>query len=301
MVVLWLVVGRADRPPMPKKASPQAVQNTNDAANQPDQPTFPPGDRTLFPTYRFVALYGSPDTPALGVLGEAPMDQTIERAKALAGIYQTFTAQKMLPTLEVIATVAAASPGDDGNYSRESSVERLRPWVMAAQEAGVYVVLDLQPGRTDFLSQAKQYEELLRQPNVGLALDPEWRLKPDQLHLKQIGAVDIEEVNATADWLASLTTAHDLPQKVFLLHQFRLSMLPGRERLNTSHDKLAYIIQMDGNGAQSTKLTTWRSVQASLPSNVYMGWKNFYNEDLPVLTPQETMALSPVPWYISYQ
>ena len=53
--------------------------------------------------------------------------------------------------------------------------------VEAAAEHGVYVVLDLQPGRQDFLSQAQQYQELLELPNVGLALDPEWRLGPDQV------------------------------------------------------------------------------------------------------------------------
>ena len=69
----------------------------------------------------------------------------------------------------------------------------------AAREAGVYVMLDLQPGRTDFLTQAKRYEELLAQPHVGLALDPEWRLGPQQLHLEQIGSVGIDEVNSVVD------------------------------------------------------------------------------------------------------
>ena len=41
----------------------------------------------------------------------------------------------------------------------------------------MYVVLDLQPGRSNFLDQAKLYEPLLRLPHVGLALDPEWRLR----------------------------------------------------------------------------------------------------------------------------
>ena len=34
-----------------------------------------------------------------------------------------------------------------------------------------------------------------RCPYVGLALDPEWRLAPDQVHLRQIGSVGIDEVN----------------------------------------------------------------------------------------------------------
>ncbi len=69
----------------------------------------------------------------------------------------------------------------------------------------MYVVLDLQPGRADFLSQARRYESLLARPNVGLALDPEWRLAPGQRHRAQIGSVSATEINRTSAWLADLT------------------------------------------------------------------------------------------------
>jgi hypothetical protein len=92
-------------------------------------------------------------------------------------------------------------------------VDFLRPWVDAARAAGIYVMLDLQPGRTDFLTQAQRYAELLAQPNVGLALDPEWRLKPDQVHLAQIGSVTADEINRTGAWLAAFTREHTLPRR----------------------------------------------------------------------------------------
>ncbi len=72
--------------------------------------------------------------------------------------------------------------GRRADYSSETEIGVLRPYVDAAKAAGIYVVLDLQPGRTDFLTQAKRYAELLAEPHVGLALDPEWRLKPNQRH-----------------------------------------------------------------------------------------------------------------------
>src|SRR3990170_5152291 len=106
-----------------------------------------------------------------------------------------------IPALEIIATVASAEAGGDGNYSYETPLDTLRPWVTAAGESGVYVILDLQPGRTDFLTQAKIYEEFLRLPYVGLALDSEWRLEPDQVHLRQIGSVEAAEVNRVSEWL----------------------------------------------------------------------------------------------------
>ena len=79
----------------------------------------------------------------------------------------------MIPAFEIIATVAQASPGRSGAYSDETSVRALRPWVEAATKAGLYVTLDLQPGRANLLAQAKRYRSLLRLPDVGLALDPE--------------------------------------------------------------------------------------------------------------------------------
>ena len=165
---------------------------------------LPGGGQLLFPGRRMVALYGHPGTTSLGVLGEQGPAESVARAQQLAAEYDPYSDEPVVPAFEIIATIASSSAGGDGDYSSESTVEKLRPLVDAAAAAGVYVVLDLQPGRTDFLTQAQLYEELLRLPHVGLALDPEWRLAPGQVHLRQIGRVDAAEVDAVADWLAGL-------------------------------------------------------------------------------------------------
>lgn len=262
---------------------------------------FPEGGSTLFPEYRLVALYGTPDYPALGALGEQPLAQTVSRIKELSNHYSTLGKEKVYPSFEIIASVASAGPTENGDFSHELSISQLKPWVDEAKRQGIYVILDLQPGRTDFLTQAKTYESLLREPHVGLALDPEWRLKPHEFHLEQIGSVGVDEVNATSRWLADMVKQAKLPQKLFLIHQFRLSMIEGRERLDTSRKELAYMIQMDGQGPFTTKQDTWNVVTAHSPPNVYFGWKNFYDEDIPMLTPEETMKITPPPYYISYQ
>ena len=252
---------------------------------------------------RYVGLYGVPQSPALGVLGEQPVPASVERAQQVADDYRAVVDDDVtiIPSFEIIATVASSSAGDDGDYSNELPISDLRPAVDAAGDAGLYVLLDLQPGRTDFMTQAKRYRELLREPHVGLALDPEWRLRPDEKHLAQIGSVGIDEVNAVADWLAELTRPNRLPQKMLLLHQFRLSMIRERARLDTSHPELAYVVQMDGQGPQHTKLETWAAVTANAPTRVQFGWKNFYDEDTPLRSPEATMALEPPPVFVSYQ
>jgi len=263
---------------------------------------LPGGGQVLFPGRRMVALYGNPTTSSLGVLGEQPLDEAIARAQRTAAEYDGLWGDEpVVPAFELITTVASAVAGPDGNYSTEMEIDELRPYVDAAREAGVYVVLDLQPGRTDFLTQAKIYEELLAEPHVGLALDPEWRLEPGEVHLVQIGSVSVDEVNAVVTWLADLTRERQLPQKLLILHQFRLDMIEGRERVDTSRDELAVLIHADGNGPPGSKHATYGALTAAPPPNIWWGWKNFYDEDSPTFTPAETAAVEPSPVFVSYQ
>ncbi len=262
---------------------------------------LPGGGQVLLPGRRFVALYGHPDTSALGVLGEQGPAASVARAKKLAKQYAPLSKVPVVPTFEIIATTLQGSPGPDGDYSFETPIKTLRPWVEQASKSGVYVVLDLQPGRADFLSQAKRYESLLKLPNVGLALDPEWRLGPNQRPLVQIGGVDAAEINRVSDWLADLTAKNTLPQKLLVLHQFQLQMIRNEKKLDTSHDELQLLIHMDGQGSPDLKEGTWRAVVAAAPKGMPFGWKNFYDEDHPMLTPKQTMAKRPTPDMISYQ
>lgn len=263
---------------------------------------LPGGGQLLFPEHMFVGLYGYTEGGSLGVLGEQDVTASVQRATETAGTYAELVPTTVVPMFEIIATVASEFAGPDGNYSTESPIAQLQPWVDAAGAAGIYVVLDLQPGRTDFLTQAQAYEPLLRLPFVGLALDPEWRLRSNEVHLTQIGTVSIEEVNSVVTWLAELTRANALPQKLLVLHQFLPAMIQDRALLDTSREELAVLIHVDGKGSQPDKQATWASLHEDPPAGVYWGWKNFVDEDLPMLTPEETIDQAlPTPQLITYQ
>ncbi|PKW28319.1 hypothetical protein [Phycicoccus duodecadis] len=264
--------------------------------------TLPGGGLLPLTGRRMVALYGHPSTPALGLLGEQGPAAAVTRAQATARAYARLSDVPVVPAFELIATVASGSAGGDHLYSRRTAVSVLAPWVAAARASGVYVVLDLQPGRADFLSQARVYESLLREPHVGLALDPEWRLGPHEQPLEQIGHVGVAEVNAVGRWLAALVRRHDLPPKVLTLHQFRASMVRDREDLDTGLDEIQWLVHADGQGSQPAKRATYAAVRRGLPPGVRLGWKNFVDEDSPMLTPAQTLAqVRPAPSFVSYQ
>lgn len=262
---------------------------------------LPGGGQLVFDGKRYVALYGSPITPALGLLGEQGTAATVAKAAEYAKKYDgLFGDDKAIPALEIIVTVASAAAGSDGNYSQEWDPAEFLPLIKAAEKAGQYVVLDFQPGRTTFVSQIKQYEELLKYPHVGVALDPEWRIGPNERHLARIGHVEAAEVNEVVDYLADFTKKHRLPQKALVLHQFQTQMLRDRHKIKLHRPELAVLIHADGQGTQSQKDATWDTLRQDAP-DVAWGWKNFIDEDHPMLTPEQTAKIKPLPHFISYQ
>ncbi|MGJ9411924.1 hypothetical protein ACHAAC_04360 [Aeromicrobium sp. CF4.19] len=259
------------------------------------------GGLLVFPGRHLVALYGHHRSPSLGLLGEQGPRASVQRAERLAARYDRIADDPVVPAFELIVTVASSEPGRDKDFSAETDVADVEPLVRAAEEAGMYVVLDLQPGRTDFLTQAKRYRSLLERPHVGLALDPEWRLGRGQRHLRQIGSVSAGEVNRVSAWLAELTRDAGLPQKLFVLHQFSRPMIRDRGDLVTTHPELTTVIHVDGQGTPGAKRDTWGTIRRGAPEGIAWGWKNFIDEDEPMLDPRATWRIDPTPDLVTYQ
>jgi hypothetical protein len=248
----------------------------------------------------YVALYGHPGSSTLGVLGEQDVDQAVERAKEVAAPYASL-GRPVVPTFELITTVASSEPGSDGDYSNEFPDAKFQPWIDAALENDMHVIVDLQSGRATFPSQALEIEGLLAQPNVSLALDPEWRVGPtDKPEGGRIGSVDGAEVNETIDYLDEVIQRFELPPKMLVVHQFTPGMVTNKDIIRGTPN-VHVVFQMDGFGTLPLKINSWDIMVADLPAGASTGWKNFYDEDSPTPTPAESVAVQPQPIYISYQ
>jgi hypothetical protein len=265
-----------------------------------DPPELPDPVDGWEPGTLYVALYGHPGSTTLGVLGEQDVDEAVERAKEVAAPYASL-GRPVVPTFEIIATVASSEPGSDEDYSNEFPDAKFQPWIDAALENEMHVIVDLQSGRATFPSQAREIEALLAQPNVSLALDPEWRVGPtDRPEGGRIGSVDGAEVNETIDYLDDVIERYDLPPKMLVVHQFTPAMVTDKETIRGTSN-VHVVFQMDGFGTLPLKISSWDIMVADLPAGASTGWKNFYDEDSPTPTPAESVAVQPTPIYISYQ
>ena len=268
------------------------------AASPPPAVELPRGGRQVFPDHVVVMHYGTAGTGVLGVLGEGTPEQAVARLARAAAPYGRASGRTVLPALELITTVARRAPGPDGSFSTGLSHAQVQRYLDAARRARMLLVLDFQPGRADLLDQVRRYERFLLEPEVGIALDPEWKLTGSQRPGRQIGRVGAAEVNRVSAYLATLRRVHRLPEKLFVLHQFRTSMLPDRSRVAVRNG-LATVLHVDGFGPQGAKRLTYRTLQE--PARFHMGFKLFYDEDTDLMTPAETMALRPRPELVSYQ
>ncbi len=253
----------------------------------------------LFEDQRIVAYYGNHISPLLGVLGETGPEAAVARVQRAAAPFST-PDKKAVGAFEMIVTVAQASAGADGNYSHPSNLADVERWIDVAEQNGLYVLLDIQPGRSDFLSESKRYEELLKRPHVGLALDPEWRMEPWQRPGQVVGTVTAAEVNEVSAWLSNLVLENDLPEKMFVVHQFQIRMIQNREQL-IDRPGLATVIHADGFGGRAIKLVTYGLIKVDPP--FYNGFKLFIDEDTNIFRPQDVLNFSehPVPDLVTYQ
>jgi len=252
------------------------------------------------PDVLYVALYGKVDTDSLGVLGEQTAATAVAAAREVGEEYEPF-AETVVPTFEIIASVASFEAGPDRDYSNESPIEQLQPWIDAADEGGAHVVLDLQSGRQRFSSQIREFEELMLEPHVSVALDPEWRVGDNEVPKGgRVGTVSAKEVNDTVDYLDDLIVQNNLPPKMLIVHQFEDGMISSKTDIRGT-DNVQIVIHMDGFGPLRLKRETYDRVAQTLPDGALMGWKNFYDEDKPTPTAAETMADDPTPMFVSFQ
>ncbi len=263
-------------------------------------PELPGGGRTIFhaPKRRVVAFYGNPQDTGLGVLGIGSPAGAARKLKRVASSYAT-KRRPVLPAMELLATVATYAPGDDGKYRSLTPNRTIRRYLRAARSVGAILILDLQPGRASFLSEAKRYARWLRQPDVSLALDPEWHVGPGELPGKVIGSVDGSEVVQVTAWLDRLTAKANLPQKLLVVHQFTEGMIRRRSLLRPfAH--VATVLNVDGFGTRAVKTAKYREFSKLVPF-AFNGFKLFYVEDTGLMTPRQVLRLRPAPDMVVYE
>ena len=260
--------------------------------------TLPGGRTRVFQgNHVLVAYYGTAGSGALGVLGEGRPDRMHERLARAAAPFAG-PGRPVHPVYELIVTIADGHPGKDGDYNHDIARRQVRAYIDAAHRHGALVVLDLQPGKARFDAVVRRWAWALRDPWVGLALDPEWRMARGGVPGRRIGTVGAGEVNRVSAMLSRFVAKHQLPEKLFLLHQFRRDMVVDPSRI-VHRPGLAMVQHVDGYGTRQEKLATYHHV--ARPQQFTMGFKLFYDEDVHRMGAAAVRKVRPRVRFVSFQ
>ena len=245
----------------PPASSETQTQPSAEAESTPSAapPELIGGGTEIFPDRRFIALYGHPEYPELGALGEQGPQASVERVIELAEMYEAHASENIIPAFEIIATMASASPGADGNYSAVA-IKRWKPMWTPQQNMMCMWCWTFSPVAIFWSGKTLEPTD---PPQRGTGPGPRWRLAPGQRHMEQIGSVVPQKLTNHAvvsrtdgqtrpapetGHPASIPTVND-PQARASRHQ------PPR----TGH------VFADGH-APPNKMATWRSLRKTSPT-----------------------------------
>jgi hypothetical protein len=254
----------------------------------------------LLPNTRIVAFYGNPKSSRMGILGQLPPAEMLAKLERTATEWaEADTTRSVMPALHLIATVAQGKPGPGGKYRLRHSdrtIEQVLGW---AEERGWIVFLDVQIGHSTVPDELPHLVKYLERPYVHLALDPEFAMKLGGVPGQRIGTLDADDVNYAVKLLAEIAERKQLPPKVLVVHRFTRRMLTNHDRI-TLDPRVQVVIDMDGFGSPRLKEDAYKFWIVPYPVQ-YTGFKLFFKNDKPMMTPEQVLELYPQPLYIQYQ
>jgi hypothetical protein len=265
-----------------------------------------PNVGALLPFNRVVAYYGNFYSKRMGILGELPEDEMLEKLKSEVKKWEqadTFT--PVVPAIHYIAVTAQQNAGKDGKYRQRMPFAQIEKALRIAEKFDAIVILDIQIGLSSLGEELPRLDTFLSMPNVHLGIDPEFSMKTGARPGKKIGSFDAADVNYAAKYLAGLVKLNNLPPKMLIVHRFTKPMLTSYKDISLLPE-VQVVVEMDGWGGKAKKRGTYRQVIYPEPVQ-FVGFKVFYKHDTrdgssnEVMQPAEILQLVPKPIYIQYQ
>lgn len=258
----------------------------------------------ILPFKRVIAFYGNLFSKRMGILGEIPKQQMLEKLKQETALWQQADPNvPTIPALHYVAITAQGKPGKQNKYRQRMPFRQIDTIVSWARSIDGIVFLDVQIGHSTIKEEVSTLVEYLKQPDVHLGIDPEFAMKDGIVPGRKIGTLSATEINDAIDILANLVREHKLPPKILVVHRFTQGMVTDYQNIKTIPE-VQVVMHMDGFGGKALKRSTYQMAIYREPVQ-FTGFKLFYKNDtkgnLKMYTPQELLQFTPKPVYIQYQ
>lgn len=250
--------------------------------------------------YRLVAFYGTPGSDQMGILGESSPEKMMKQLKKQTKAYSKMDPERpAVPTIELISTVAQRKPGPEGLYVHNISKDDIKRYAKLAKKHHALLLLDVQLGQASVMHGVKQIAPFLKLPYVHLAIDTEYSVEKGKVPGVDLGHVKGAEVQKAVEYVDKVVKENHLPDKVVVVHQFGNGIVKHKNKIKpTKHVEVA--LNYDGFGDPSIKKAAYGKLVRKQPIQ-YGGFKLFYKNDKPLLSPKQVLKLDPAPAIVDYQ
>ena len=258
-----------------------------------------------------VAYYGRPGVKSLGVLGQYPIDELKPIIRKKAAEYAAIIGKHVIPGFDVIYGLASAEPGRDRDYIIHLNSHKLEPYLEAAQNEGFVLFIDIQLGKHTPQQGIRHVLKYLKYHNVHIAIDPEFEIS--NLNVppgRKIGHIKASWINKVQEIMNSYMKENGITEKkILVVHMFRHSMVEDKAVVKY-YDNIKILMNLDGHGSPRLKVDIYNSIYSeAYVKRVAGGFKLFFREDHPLMTPKQVMGMERVegvrikypPKYINYQ
>lgn len=283
------------------------VASVAPAPSSPAPDTYPgpePLPGAILPHKRILAYYGNPLSKRMGILGEYPVEEMLQRLdEEVANWTKADSLTPVQPALHAIVVTAQGHPGRGEKYRLRMTDKMIEDVLEMAKQRDAIVFLDVQVGRSTLPEELPRLTQFLKLPHVHLGIDAEFAMKEGEVPGKKIGSFDAEDINYATGLLADITKEYNLPPKLLIVHRFTQRMITNHQDIEL-RPEVQVVMHMDGWGPPALKKDTYRRFIAKEPVQ-FTGFKVFYKNDTRnnsrLMKPEEILGLNPKPLYIQYQ
>src|SRR5699024_8065653 len=134
---------------------------------------------------------------------------------------------------------------------------------------------------------------------VHLSIDTEYSVEDCQIPGEDLGGVDGEDVQEAVKYDDKMDGDNDLSDKIVLVNQFGNGIVTNKD-INKPTEHVQVPLNFDGFGDPDIKISAYGKLVRDQPIQ-YGGFKLFYDNDDPLLTPEEVLQLDPAPAIVNYQ
>jgi hypothetical protein len=199
-----------------------------------------------------------------------------------------------MPAFELVAVLATDLSGPDGKYRFRQPFPTIQGYLDAVRKKQGLMLLDIQPGRSDFATEIAYYHQFLKEPDVGLSIEPAWQTQP---HPRGPASINATELNAIQAQVSETVTRFNLPDKLLVVHEATPQTVTDPVTLQ-HYPGVALVLSDDVSNGSQAKHAGYTAVSSNRP---FTGVMLTSPHDRPLMSPAQIAALTPSPDFVDYK